>query len=89
MTEGQKIIGARGSKLLTGTGAHTPLTGYAVQAAEDTVFTVFKVGGVDSLTAYGLNASATLKAGALLTVPSGSVITDITMSSGSLVIYNS
>jgi hypothetical protein len=71
MTDGQKIIGARGSKVLTGTGAHTSLTGYAFIAQEDTVLTVFEVGGVDSLTAYGLSGT-TLKAGAYIVVPTGS-----------------
>ena len=87
MTDGQKIIGARGSKVLTGAGAHTSLTGYAFIAQEDTVLTVFTVGTTDSLAAYGLTAT-TLKAGAYIVVPTGSAITAITMSSGSVIIYN-
>ena len=88
MTDGQKIIGARGSKLLTGTAAIASLKGYAIQANEDTVITLFKVDEVDVTSAYGLGVGKTLKAGSLLTVPTGDSITDITMSTGSLIIYN-
>jgi len=87
MTDGQKIIGARGSKLLTGVSAHTPLTGYAIISQEDTVITSFLVDAVEARTDYGLGGN-TLKAGSMITVPSGSAITGLTMSSGSLVIYN-
>jgi len=87
MTDGQKIIGARGSKVLTGTGAHASLTAYAFIAQEDTVLTLFTVGTTDSLAAYGLTGT-TLKAGAYIVVPTGSAITAITMSSGSVIIYN-
>jgi len=87
MTESQKLIGTRGCKLLTGTGAHTSLTGYAIIAQEDTVFTTFEVDGVDALATFGLTG-ATVKAGAYIVVPSGDAITAITMSSGSVVIYN-
>lgn len=87
MTESQKLIGTRGCKVLTGTGAHTSLTGYAIIVQEDTVITTFEVDGVDSLSAFGLSG-ATLKAGAYIVVPSGDAITAITMSSGSVVIYN-
>jgi hypothetical protein len=87
MTESQKLIGSRGSKVLTGTGAHTSLTGYAIIVQEDTVITTFEVDGVDSLAAFGLSGS-TLKAGAYIVVPSGDAITAITMSSGSVIIYN-
>ncbi len=87
MTDGQKTIGARGSKVLTGTGAHTSLTGYAFIAQEDTVISVFTVGVTDSLTAYGLSGT-TLKAGGYIVVPTGSAITAITMTSGSVIIYN-
>jgi len=87
MTESQKLIGTRGCKVLTGTGAHTSLTGYAIIVQEDTVITTFEVDGVDNLAAFGLSG-ATLKAGAYIVVPSGEAITAITMSSGSVVIYN-
>tara|TARA_R110000751_G_scaffold86889_6_gene172625 strand:- start:1076 stop:1345 length:270 start_codon:yes stop_codon:yes gene_type:complete len=88
MTDGQKIIGARGSKLLTGVVAIASLTGYSIIVQEDTVITLFKVNGSDATTAYGLGAGKTLKAGGFITVPSGDVITDITMTSGSVIIYN-
>ena len=87
MTESQKLIGTRGCKLLTGTGAHTSLTGYAIIFQEDTVITTFEVDGVDALADFGLTG-ATVKAGAYIVVPSGDAITAITMSSGSVIIYN-
>ena len=87
MTESQKLIGTRGCKVLTGTGAHTSLKGYSIIVQEDTVITTFEVDGVDNLAAFGLSG-ATLKAGAYIVVPSGDAITAITMSSGSVIIYN-
>jgi hypothetical protein len=85
-TDLNNIIATGGFKNLTGTGAHTSLTGYAVVVQEDTVFTVFTVDGVVQLANYGLNG-VTVKAGAYFPVPKGSQITAITMSSGSCVIY--
>ena len=85
-TDLNNIIATGGFKNLTGTGAHTALTGYAVVVQEDTVFTVFTVDGVVQLTNYGLSG-ATVKAGAYFPVPKGAQITAITMSSGSCVIY--
>jgi hypothetical protein len=87
MTESQKLIGSRGSKVLTGTGAHTSLTGYAIIVQEDTVITTFEVDGSDALASYGLSGT-TLKAGAYIVVPTGDNITALTMSSGSVIIYN-
>lgn len=87
MTESQKLIGTRGCTVLTGAGAHTSLTGYAIIVQEDTVITTFEVDGVDNLATFGLSG-ATLKAGAYIVVPSGDAITAITMSSGSVIIYN-
>ena len=43
--------------------------------------------GVDALADFGLTG-ATVKAGAYIVVPSGDAITAITMSSGSVIIYN-
>ena len=83
----QKISGSGGFKNLTGTAAITSLSGYAIVVQEDTVFTVFNVDGVVKLSDYGLSG-VTLKAGAYLPVPKGANITDITMSSGSVIIYN-
>lgn len=87
MTESQKLIGTRGCKVLTGTGAHTSLKGYAIIVQEDTVITTFEVDGADALAAFGLSGT-NLKAGAYIVVPSGDAITAITMSSGSVIIYN-
>lgn len=87
MTESQKLIGTRGCKLLTGTGAHTSLKGYAIIAQEDTAFSTFEVDGVDALATFGLTG-ATVKAGAYIVVPSGDAITAITMTAGSVIIYN-
>lgn len=85
MTDSQKIIGGRGCKVL-GVAAHTSLTGYAFIVQEDTVVTAFTVGTTDSFAAYGL--STALKAGAYIVVPTGETITAITLTSGSIVIYN-
>ena len=46
-----------------------------------------EVDGVDALADFGLTG-ATVKAGAYIVVPSGDAITAITMSSGSVIIYN-
>ena len=85
MTYDQRITGSKGSKVL-GIAAHTSLGGYCFIVQEDTVITVFEVGGVNSLAAYGL--STPLKAGAYITVPEQSTITAITLTSGSVIIYN-
>jgi hypothetical protein len=85
MTDSQKLLGGRGCKVL-GIATHTSLKGYAFIAQEDTVVTVFTVGVTDSLAAYGL--SNALKAGAYIVVPSGEAITAITLTSGSIIIYN-
>jgi hypothetical protein len=85
-TDLNNIIGTGGFKMLTGTGAHTSLTGYAIVANTDTVFTVFTVDGVEKLSDYGLSG-ITVKAGAYLPVPKGDQITAITMASGDCIIY--
>jgi hypothetical protein len=85
MTDSQKLLGGRGCKVL-GVATHTSLKGYAFIAQEDTVVTVFTVGSTDSLAAYGL--STPLKAGAYIVVPSGELITAITLTSGSVIVYN-
>ena len=84
----RKVSGAGGFKILTGTGAHTSLTGYAIVANTDTVFTVFNIDGVVKLADLGLSGT-TVKAGSYLPVPEGSLITNITMASGDCIIYNS
>ena len=82
----QKAIGSKGSKVLTGTGAHPSLNGYAIIVQEDTVFTAFEVDAVDALADYGLSGT-TCRAGAYITVPEKSSITSLTMASGSCIIY--
>jgi hypothetical protein len=82
----QKAIGSKGSKVLTGTGAHPSLNGYAIIVQEDTVFTAFEVDSSAALSDYGLSGT-TCKAGAYITVPEKSSITALTMSSGSCIIY--
>ena len=51
------------------------------------MITTFEVDGSDALAAYGLSGTA-LKAGAYIIVPTADNITAITMSSGSVIIYN-
>ena len=82
----QKAIGSKGSKVLTGTSAHSSLNGYAIIVQEDTVFTAFEVDSSDALSDYGLSGT-TCKAGAYITVPESSSITSLTMSSGSCIVY--
>ena len=82
----QKAIASKGSKVLTGTSAHSSLNGYAVIVQEDTVFTAFEVDGSGALSDYGLSGT-TCKAGAYITVPESSSITSLTMSSGSCIVY--
>ena len=55
MTNDQKLLGSRGCKVLTGTGAHTSLKGYSIIVQEDTVITTFEVDGANALEAYGLS----------------------------------
>ena len=80
----RKVVG-NGSKLLP-VGAHSNLNGYSFIAQEDTTISAFSVDGVDSRTAYGLDNG--LKAGAYIVVPEGSAITAITLTAGSVIIYN-
>ena len=83
----RKVSGTGGFKMLTGTYAHDSLSGYAIVANTDTVFTVFNIDGSGKLADLGLSG-ITVKAGAYLPVPEGSTITDITMASGDCLIYN-
>jgi hypothetical protein len=83
----RKVSATGGFKMLTGTGAHASLTGFAIVANTDTEFTVFNINGSVKLADLGLSGT-TVKAGAYLPVPEGSTITDITMASGDCLIYN-
>jgi len=82
----RKVVG-NGSKLL-GAAAHSSLTGYSFIVQEDTEITVMQVNGTDVTSDYGLGVGVTLKGGAYIVIPEGSAITDITITSGSVIIYN-
>lgn len=82
----RKVVG-NGCKNLVA-AANTGLSGYSFIAQEDTVISVLTVDGTNQTTAYGLGAAVTIKAGAYFVVPEGSVITGITIDSGSVIIYN-
>jgi hypothetical protein len=88
MTYDQRIAASKGCKVLTGTGDHTSLGADAFIVQEDTVIGTFEVDGADAKAAYGIDTDPTLKAGAYITVPEQETITAITMSSGSVIIYN-
>jgi hypothetical protein len=66
----------------TGTVNDTQISAFVVQ--EDTVFTSFKVNGVERLTANGMSG-VTFKQGAYL--PGGGIITGFAISSGSVIAY--
>jgi len=82
----RKVVG-NGCKLLP-VGAHTGLSAYCFVAQEDTVISVLTVDGNNETSDYGLGVGVTVKAGAYFVVPEGSVITGITIDSGSVIIYN-
>jgi len=82
----KKVVGSNGCKVLEA-GEHTSLNAYSFIVQEDTVISVFKLNGVDSMSEYGLS-SYTLKAGAYVSVKKNSFITDITIDSGSVIVYN-
>jgi len=86
MTYDQRITGSRGSKLLI-TGTNSSLGAYCFIAQEDTVISSFLVNGVEARTEYGIGGN-TLKAGGLITVPENDAITEIVITSGSVIIYN-
>jgi hypothetical protein len=76
-------VGAGGFKYFsTGTVSDVQFTALVVQ--EDTVFTSFKVGGVEELTTRGMSG-ITFKQGAYL--PGGNFITGFAISSGSVIGY--
>lgn len=86
MTYDQRISASKGSKLLI-TGTNTSLRGYCFIAQEDTVISSFLVNGVEARTEYNIGGN-TLKAGGLITVPESDSITEIVITSGSVIIYN-
>jgi hypothetical protein len=76
-------VGSGGFKY-HGTGAVTSVKYAAVIPQADTEFSVFKVNGVDVLSARGMSGTI-FKQGAFL--PGGGIITDFTISSGSVIAY--
>lgn len=82
-----KMASSGGSTFLAAVTAHANLTGYAVVIHTDAVFTKFYVNGVDATARY-TPSGVTRVAGTYIKVPNGSIITDITMSSGDCDIYD-
>lgn len=87
---GYRAAGCNGFKVHT-TAAATGVSYYAVVIQEDTVLTAFTTTdaagtATSQMTNYGITG-VTLKAGAYLPAPLGSVITAITASSGSYIGY--
>ena len=67
-----------------GTGTVSDVQFTAVVPQEDTVFTSFKINGMETLSARGMSA-VTFKQGAYL--PGGGIITGFAISSGSIIAY--
>jgi len=82
----RKVVG-NGCKNLTA-AAHSGLSAYSFIVQEDTVISVLTVDGNNETSDYGLGGAVTVKAGAYFVVPEGSIITGITIDSGSVIIYN-
>ena len=80
------LSGQGGCRVLTTSAALTGQSIKAFQVLSAATITVFKVGGVDQRAAYGLDA-ASIAAPAYIAVPAGSLITDITITVGQIVIY--
>ena len=76
-------VGSGGFKVHA-TGAVTGVQYTAIIPQEDTVFTSFKVNGVEQLTDRGMSG-VTFTQGAFLS--GGGIITDFTISSGSVIAY--
>ena len=76
-------VGSGGFKRF-GTGAVTDVQFLVVIPQEDTVFTSFKINGVEQLTERGMS-SVTFKQGAYLS--GGGIITAFSISSGSVIAY--
>jgi hypothetical protein len=87
-----RLASWNGCELIADTSARTGKTYYAFIAQEDTVVATLTGGtsGVTStnfLTSIGL-ASKTIKQGALIVVPAGNFITNLTLTSGSVIAYS-
>lgn len=84
MTALEKISGNSGFKVISGTVTNQSFEVLVVN--DDAVFTTFKIDGIDCLTSSGIESN-TIKAGAYLSAPAGSKITDVTISSGLVIGY--
>jgi hypothetical protein len=84
----RKVVGNGSKNLVASVSSYTGLGAYSFIVQEDTAISLLKVNGTDVTSDYGLGGSVTVKGGAYFVVPEGSVITDITVDSGSVIIYN-
>ena len=79
------MSGAGGCKVATGLLALTGQSIKAIKVIQASAFSVYKIGGVDHRASDGMDAI--IGAGAFISAPAGSYITDITISSGQMVYY--
>lgn len=84
----RKVVGNGCKNLVASVSSYTGLAAYSFIVQEDTVISLLNVNGADVTSDYGLGGAVTVKAGAYFVVPEGSSITDITVDSGSIIIYN-
>ena len=78
------LMAGSGGFVRYGTGTVSDVQFTAVVPQEDTVFTSFKVNGMETLSARGMS-TITFKQGAYL--PGGGIITGFAISSGSIIAY--
>ena len=78
------LMAGSGGFVRYGTGTVNDVQFTAVVPQEDTVFTSFKVNGLEVLTVRGMS-TITFKQGAYL--PAGGIITGFAISSGSIIAY--
>jgi len=84
----RKVVGNGCKNLVASVSSYSGLAAYSLIVQEDTAISLLKVNGVDVTSDYGLGDAVTVKGGAYFVVPEGSSITDITIDSGSVIIYN-
>lgn len=92
MTHQERISAANGCELIADTTERTGKSYYALIAQEDTVILTLsgvndKGDSVNFISTIGLSGK-TLKQGALITVPLGNKITNLDLTSGSVIAYN-
>ena len=78
------LMAGSGGFVRYGTGTVSDVQFTAVVPQEDTIFTSFKVNGMETLSARGMS-TITFKQGAYL--PAGGIITGFAISSGSVIAY--